>query len=269
MIVAVILILFTFRIEVPVPAEEGLLVNFGFDETGDGLYEPAPQPAASAPPPPSSGDEGADDALLTQDFEEAVEVKKSEPTPEELRKQAEARAAEQKRREEAEAERKRREQEEAEKRRREEEQRRLNEIANRTKNAFGNTANTGTTGQSEGVAGGQGNQGVPTGTVGVRNYGPGGGTGNSNISYRLDGREMQSLPLPKYDYQEASIVAVEVTVNRDGIVTRADAGVKGSTTLDDNLLRVARDAAMKARFDKNPNAPEIQKGTIYFDFRLK
>jgi TonB family protein len=269
LMVAMLLIIISFKVRVPDPTEEGLLVNFGFDDTGEGLYEPAPQPEAATPPPPSSGDEGADEALLTQEFEEAVEVKKKEPTPEELKRAADARAAEQKRRDEAEAERKRVEQENAERLKREEEQRRLNEISNRTRNAFGNTGNTGTAGQSEGVAGGAGNQGVESGTAGVRNYGPGGGTGNSNISYDLAGRGYQSLPLPLYDYQGEGIVVVEVTVDRTGTVTKAVAGVKGSTTLDEYLLRVARDAALKAKFDSNPDAPAIQQGTIRYNFKLK
>ena len=101
--VAVLIIFVTFRIRIPEPAEEGLLVNFGFDETGEGLFEPAPEPVSPPPPPPSASAQGGEEALLTQDIEEAVEVKKKEPSPEELRKQAEARAAELKRREEAEA----------------------------------------------------------------------------------------------------------------------------------------------------------------------
>jgi colicin import membrane protein len=269
-IIAILIIFVSFKVKMPEPVEEGLLVNFGYDETGEGLYEPAPVPEAAPVPPPSSGDEGAaDDAILTQDFEEAVEIKKKEPDPEQLKREAEARAAEIRRREEAEAERRRIEQETAERLKREEEQRRLNEIKDRTRNAFGNAGNTGTAGQSEGVAGGQGNQGVESGTEGVRNYGPGGGTGNSNISYDLAGRRHQSLPLPKYDYQGEGRVVVEVTVDRSGTVTKAIAGVKGSTTLDEYLLRVAREAALKAKFDSNPAAPVIQKGTITYNFRLK
>jgi TonB family protein len=268
-LLALLIIFITFRVKIPEPVEEGLLVNFGFDETGNGLFEPAPQPVSVPPPPPSAGDAGADEALLTQDFEEAVEVEKKEPDPEELKKQAEARAAELKRREEAEAEKKRIEQETAERLRREEEQRRIDQANARARSAFGNTGNTGTAGESEGVAGGQGNQGVKSGTEGVRNYGPGGGTGNSNISYDLAGRRHQSLPLPRYDYQEEGKVVVEVTVDRSGTVTKATAGVKGSSTLDAYLLRVAYEAAMRAKFDSNPDAPIIQKGTITYIFKLK
>ena len=266
-LLAILIIIVTFRVKMPELSEEGLLVNFGYDETGEGLYEPAPQPVQPPPPPPSTGDEGSEEAILTQDFEEAPEVEKKEPDPEELRKQAEARAAEIKRQQETEAERKRLEQEAAEKRRIEEEQRRIQQTNARTRNAFGNTGNTGTTGQSEGVAGGQGNQGVPSGTEGARTYGPGGGTGDSNISYDLGGRGFQSLPKPPYDYQGEGKVVVEVTVDQSGRVTNARAGVTGSTTADEYLLRVAREAALKARFDVSPNTP-IQKGTITYNFKL-
>jgi colicin import membrane protein len=272
-LLAILIIFITFRVKMPELSEEGLLVNFGYDETGQGLYEPAPQPVQPPPPPPSAGDQEADEAVLTQDFEEAPEVEKKQPDPEELRKQAEARAAAEKRRQEeaAIAARIRREQEITDSLHRveEEKQHRIQATNARAANAFSKTSATGTAGQSEGVTGGPGNQGVESGTVGVRTYGPGGGTGNSSISYELGGRGYQSLPLPKYDYQGEGVVAVNVTVDREGKVTKAVAGGKGSTTLDEYLLKVAREAALKARFDSKPDAPVIQQGTIYYNFKLK
>jgi len=270
LLLAVFLITVSFKARptMPVEVEEGLLVNFGFDETGEGLFEPAPQVEEAPPPPPSTGEEGTDEAILTQDFEEAIEVKKAEPTPEELKKLEDARIAERERREEAEAERKRIEQETAERIRREEEQRKLNQINDRTRNAFGNAGNVGESGTSEGVAGGEGNQGVETGSVGVRNYGPGGGTGNGTISYSLGDRKYQTLPVPKYDLQDEGKVVVEISVDRAGNVTKALPGVKGSTTINDYLLKAAKEAAMKAKFDENTNAPLLQKGTITYHFKL-
>lgn len=253
----------------PVEVEEGLLVNFGYDQTGEGLFEPAPAPAEAIPPPPATGEAKENDAVLTQDFEEAPEVKKKEPTAEDLRKKEEARLAEVKRREEAAAERKRIEQENAERLKREEEQRRLNQIQDRTRNAFGNAGNTGESGTSEGVAGGPGNQGVETGTPGAPNYGPGGGTGNGPVSYKLGDRKFRSLPVPEYNYQDEGIVVVEISVDRQGNVTKAVAGIKGSTTLDEYLLRVAHNAAMQAKFDRSDEAPLLQKGTITYIFKLK
>ncbi len=266
---ALLIIFVTFRVKVPDPVEEGLLVNFGFDETGGGLIEPAPQPVSPPPPPPSSGDEGGEEALLTQDFEEAVEVEKKEPDPEELKRQAEARAAEIRRELEAEAQRQRLAREAADRRQREEEQRRIDEANAKARSAFGNTGNTGTTEQSEGVAGGQGNQGVESGTEGVRTYGPGGGTGNSNISYDLAGRKHQSLTRPSYDIQDEGTVTVEVRVNRSGDVVMVRAGVPKTTVRDARLIEAARQAALKTKFDNNPNAPETQVGTITYIFKLK
>jgi colicin import membrane protein len=259
LLLVLFLVLASFNVKptMPVEVEEGLLVNFGFDETGEGLFEPAPA-AEALPPAPAAVKAEGDNAILTQDFEEAPAVKKVESTAEEL-----------KRREEAAAERRRMEEENAERIRREEEQRRLNQINDRTRNAFGNAGNVGESGTSEGIAGGEGNQGVETGTVGVRNYGPGGGIGDGAPSYRLGDRKVQSLPVPRYDNQTEGVVVVEISVDRKGNVTKAVAGVRGSTTLDEYLLREARDAAMKAKFDSNENAPLLQKGFIYYNFKLR
>lgn len=269
LLLALLIIFITFRVEIPEPTEEGLLVNFGFDETGDGLFEPAPEPVTPPPPPPSAGDDGGEEALLTQDFEEAVEVKKKEPSPEELRKQAEARAADLKRREEAEAERKRVEQETAERLKREEEQRRVDQTNARVSGALSNKANTGTTGQSEGVAGGPGNQGTPTGTPGAPNYGPGGAAGDGKPSYSLGGRQALVLPKPELDYQMAEVVVVDVTVDRSGKVINAVPGARGSSTFAEAYLKAAQEAAMKAKFDSKPDAQLIQKGTITYYFKLQ
>ena len=54
---------------------------------------------------------------------------------------------------------------------------------------------------------------------------------------------------PKDHYQEDGRVVVEIYVDRSGKVTQAIPGVKGSTTLNEYLLKVAKDAAMKASFD--------------------
>ncbi len=268
-LVAVIIIFVTFRVSTPEPVEEGLLVNFGFDETGEGLFEPAPQPVSPPPPPETAGEQGGDEALLTQDFEEAVEVEKKEPDPAELRRQAEARAAELKRREEAEAERKRIEQENAERLKREEEQRRIDQARARAQGAFSNAGNVGTSGQNQGVAGGQGNQGVESGTPDAPTYGPGGGRGTEGISFDLGGRKAQSLFKPPYDIQKDGIVVVAISVDRTGRVTEATPGIKGSTTLEVDLLRLAKEAALKTRFEISNDAPFIQKGTITYVFRLK
>jgi TonB family protein len=95
------------------------------------------------------------------------------------------------------------------------------------------------------------------------------GTGEAGVSYNLAGRGFQKLPPPKYDYQGGGRVVVEISVDRNGNVTQAIPGAKGSTTLDEYLLKVAKEAAMEAKFETKRDAPPIQKGTIAYNFILK
>jgi TonB family protein len=115
-------------------------------------------------------------------------------------------------------------------------------------------------GGKDGSGGGKGGgQGTGTGT----GIGPG-------ISFDLkDRKSIGSLPKPEYKHQVEGTVVVEVTVDKDGKVTQATAGVRGSTTLDESLCESARQAALQARFDKKPDAPAYQKGTITYNFRLQ
>jgi len=270
-VILALLIFVAFVPPEPPEIEEGILVNFGTDETGLGMIEPSAPPVqeeTSPPPPAASPKVQADEPLITQNDEEAPEVKKVDPEAE--KKRREKLEADRKLREQIEAERKRKEQEEMERKRIEAEQKRQADIMNRTRDALANSKNAGTTSKSEGEAGGTGNQGVPTGAVDSKNRGEGGGFGNQgNISYDLGGRGFQSLPKPVYEYQEEGKVVVEVSVDRSGKVTQAIPGIKGSTTLNEYLLKVAKEAALKARFDPKSDAPVIQKGTITYNFILR
>lgn len=295
-IIVVVLIISGFKTPLPLPEEEGILVNFGYDQTGSGILEPAVSSSSQASSPETEEGEtdnvaeiieevaqAAEDITepeqenLTQDFEEApvVEKKVDKPDPqEEARKKAEA---ERIKKQEIEAERLKKEAAEIARQKRiadslqrvaEEREQRLSDIRNRTMNALNNSAGTGT-GENQGIAGGEGNQGVETGAAGVNKYGDGSGTGTEGISYDLAGRSMITQVKPKYDIQNEGIVVVEVTVDRNGNVTQAVAGVKGSTTLEDYFLRVAREAAMATKFDRKPDATVIQKGTITYHFILR
>jgi len=140
---------------------------------------------------------------------------------------------------------------------------------------------------SEGNKNIAGDQGDPNGTLASKALGGKGGKGGSGggsgggigsgvgpntgggISFNLAGRNRLSLPNPEYKQQVEGVVVVEVTVDKDGKVTQAVAGVKGSTTLDEALLEAARKAAILARFDRKPDAPAFQKGTITYRFRLQ
>ena len=270
-VVIAILLLYGFSAPLTPAQEEGILVNFGTDATGFGLIEPSPpssQEEASAPPQAAAVKNPGEEQLLTQNKEEAPAVKKVDPEAE--KKHLEKIEADKKHREELDAERVIKAQEEIEKKKIKAEQKRQTDIMNRTKNALANSMNSGTNSTSEGIAGGTGNQGVPNGSVDSQNHGEGGGTGNSGrISSSLQGRGSLKLPQPKYDYQGEGIVVVEVSVDRTGKVIQAVPGVKGSSALDDYLLKVAKDAAMQATFEVKADAPEVQKGTITYKFKLK
>ncbi len=322
-IILLLLIIFGFITPLPLPEEEGILVNFGNTNQGRGLREPAPRkqtppPVAkekkqvevkketTPPPPPKSKPappKPAKQEVMTQDFEKtaAIESAKKKKREEERKRKEELdrkRKIEEQQRQErlekerqeelerqrlAEIERKRQEelerqrkaeeerkrQEEAERLRKEQEQKRISEINNRAANAFGSggagTIDSKSTGQ--GVTYPGGNQGNPNGSANSNNYGNGGGAGNG-VSFNLSGRSALSLPKPYYPGNEEGIVVVKVTVNKYGKVTNAEPGARGSTTYNAQLVAAAKQAALKAKFNLDENAPAFQQGTITYRFVL-
>jgi len=85
----------------------------------------------------------------------------------------------------------------------------------------------------------------------------------------LKGRNPLSLPKPEYTRQEKGVIVVEVIVNQYGDVVEAAGGKKGSTITDNNLVKAAEKAALKAKFDTKTNAPPRQTGTITYTFILE
>ena len=78
----------------------------------------------------------------------------------------------------------------------------------------------------------------------------------------------QAKPIyPKWIYEEG-LIMVEVTVNRDGIVTQAKAGIKGSTNMHGELLEASKNAALQTRYNPEPNAPEYQLEILSYNYRL-
>jgi hypothetical protein len=335
-IILIILIFLGFFTPLPLPGEEGILVNFGNTDNGLGDREPSPArnkkqtppppkqeekkvtppPAKTTPPPPVSQPkpEPAKEVAMTQDYEKTVAIdaadkKKREEEKkrkeeldlkkrqeQELLKRQQEEDAEQKRiaeaerkrleeiervkREEAEkqakeeAERKARE--EAERQRQAEEQRKINEINSRTAGAFANSGDgSGGQGNGDGKSQGKtfpgGNQGVPTGDANANKYGPGGsgnGEQGSGVSYSLSGRTATSLPKLKYPGNDAGIVVVKVTVDKYGKVTSAEPGARGTTIANQDFWNEAKQAALKAKFNLDNNAPAFQQGTISYRFVL-
>lgn len=91
---------------------------------------------------------------------------------------------------------------------------------------------------------------------------------STKYGYSLSGRKAISLPIPKCtENQEGKIVA-QIWVNQSGDVVRVECPATGSTINNGKLISVAKEAAHKARFNADGNAPEEQIGTITFVFKL-
>ncbi len=119
---------------------------------------------------------------------------------------------------------------------------------------------------SQGQSTGTGDQGKPNGTQSSNNYnGNGGGNGTN---YSLAGRSSVALPKPEYGSNKQGTVVVQIWVDRNGNVTRAEFQPKGSNTADGDLVGKAIAAARKARFNADAAAPEEQKGTITYIFKI-
>ena len=96
--------------------------------------------------------------------------------------------------------------------------------------------------------------------------------GNTNKSgdpnYNLAGRAALTKPKEQPNCEEEGRVVVSIEVNKKGKVVRAVSGVKGTTNTADCLLKPAREAALNTNWNADPNAPNIQKGTIIYQFSL-
>ena len=258
--------------------ESGMLINFGDTETGSGAIEPAkntPPPVKQTPPPPPPkqvATSSPKEALNTQDFEEAAAIASAKKKAEKEKKQKENQEALERQQEIEHL--KKIEQEKAleVERLRQEELKRIEEarlakeaqaeaIRQQTSNAFGK-ANSNA--QSQGTTTGNGNQGSTNGGLDTNGNGLG-----TNGNWSLAGRNLiGSLPKPTYNVQKEGVVVIEIAVDKLGNVISAQAILKGSTTQDAQLWKLAKEAALKAHFNANPAAASKQIGTITYHFEL-
>ena len=96
-----------------------------------------------------------------------------------------------------------------------------------------------------------------------------GNTGSgSGGNYNLAGRKALSKPKEQPDCQEEGVVVVRIQVDKSGKVIYALAGVKGTTNSAACLLKPAKAAALKTRWNVDEKAPSKQTGTIIYKFSL-
>lgn len=264
-----LLLLFLFIVfKTPLPpfpdaGSPGIEVNFGTSEDGMGDVQPREESSLKNSQAPELTEEmktkiekleaPQEDAVVTQETEDAPEVLKEKPKPEAVTKPVETPVKEV----------------EAPK-----------PVVNASAIYKGKSKTQGGSAGSEGETGKPGDQGSPDGSMDSKYHGPGGGNGNSpgeygpggdggGISYSLGGRKSQKIPLPEYTQQVEGRVVVEISVDKMGNVISAKPGVKGSTTTNSYLLEKAKQAALRAKFNAKPDAPDEQRGTIVYNFLLK
>ena len=87
---------------------------------------------------------------------------------------------------------------------------------------------------------------------------------------KIAGRRVDGvLPKPGYGVQAEGTVVVKIWVNQYGEVTKAQAGVEGTSVTDKTLWQAAYKAAMGAHFNMDASAPALQEGTITYIFRMR
>jgi hypothetical protein len=89
-------------------------------------------------------------------------------------------------------------------------------------------------------------------------------SGESNIEYFLEKRFHIKLPIPVYLAEGGGKVKVEITVDREGRVTKAEPIIE--PFLSEQILSYAKTAALRTRFNASNDAPAQQFGYIIYTF---
>jgi outer membrane biosynthesis protein TonB len=231
----VALLFLALRTPLPLPGEEGVEVSLGDAVTGSGLTQPEKikpvqriEPIVPRPEPKK---------IIQQEVEEAPALEEEKPEEKKVKEDVEKKPAEEIKKEP-----------------------KVNPNAlykphQKDQSESGNQG-SGQEQADQGKVTGSKESKKPDGTAGM----------GDGVSFNLEGRGSVHLPKPAYDTPEQGKVVVTIWVNKQGKVTRALEGAKGTTITSLKLRKLARDAALKAVFTPDPNAPELQKGTITYNF---
>lgn len=234
----------------PVPAEQGVEVDLGYSVDGMGLIQP--ENSGSGTPVRQTAapiERNEDEAIITQNSEEAPAIK--EKQKEIVRKEVVKKKIESKPDPKPEPEVKA------------EPEKVVQQVDQRS--LFKGNSKQGNPGGSEGITGKPGDQGNPDGLKDVKRYdGNGGSGGGPKVS--LGGRGTKYLDKPQAEVTERGEVVVDIWVDRNGRVTKAQIATKGTSIVSQSLRDIAVRAAQKSTFVADPDAAELQKGTITYTF---
>ena len=272
-VLLVLLLFLALRTPLPLPGEEGVEVNLGYDETGYGQVQdnnpppkatpPPKQKVQPTPPPEPEPEPQQQEENLTQEVEEApaLEKKVEEKKPEKkIEKEPEKKPPEEKVEPKKEPEKVEPEPEKTvEEKPKEEPKPEVN------KRALFKGSSKNKDGKSQGETKGGGDMGKPHGYKDSQRYDGQGGQGNG-IAFSLGGRGSKYLEKPALDkFKETGKVVVSIWVDRDGKVVRAIV-IKGTEVVDSNQRKIAVEAALNSTFTQDPTAPAEQRGTITYVF---
>jgi outer membrane biosynthesis protein TonB len=279
LLLLVALLFIALRTPLPLPGEEGVEVNLGYDDRGYGQIQedspppeatPQPQPVEEVTPPePEPEPEIAEEDIITQNIEEApiideeiVEEKPEEPVEKPIEKpeiKPEPEKIVEKKPEEKPVDTIPVIEEPVE----EVVIEKPKPVVN-TRALYKGSSNS-DTGSSQGITEGPGDQGKPHGDKESEKYDGRGGKGNGP-SFFLGGRGSVNLETPSTQVTEQGSVVVSIWVDREGQVKKAQVNPKGTTVLDARLRQIAVDAALNSTFTTDQSAAELQRGTITYNF---
>jgi protein TonB len=279
----------------PLPGEEGVEVNLGYDEQGYGDVQEESAPPESQPTPPPQQMEqlqpeqeeiiepepeliepepqAAEEDMLTQDVEEApaLDEKKedieeeTEPVEKEPEKEVEKKPEPVKEIVEDKPEEKPVDSTYISES--EEETEAVVEEPKPTVNqrALYPGTSTNKEGSNQGNTQGPGDMGKPTGYKESEGYDGKGGIGNG-ISFGLQGRGSMLLEAPSKDFEEVGDVTVTIWVNREGKVIKAEIDRSKTEFYNELQWKQAKDAALNSKFEAKQDAPEEQRGWITYTY---
>lgn len=242
---------FGFTTPLPLPAEQGIAINFGTSDEGMGDVQPEnsgdnqAQNDAPATQQQNSSSSSGQQNVATQDVEEAPSVRanpnpkvtprNTDPTP----KPSETPVEDPK-----------------------------PTINNRALYRTGTGSGAG--GGSQGQTGRPGDQGSRDGSRNTDRQGEGGRGGlDGDPTYSLLGRSIRYRPPIDNNFGQPGTVIIEITVNNRGEVIRAvqGKGTKGVTS--SSQIQKCIEIALKTTFSPSSQTTEDQKGSMTFIFNVE
>lgn len=247
--IVIVLLLFLFGLKYfDPPIEQGIAVNFGTTDFGSGEVQPLEQIQTSpsqTQAQPETTEPVVEEEVVTQDNEVAPVIQKEEK-PKQITTPTETKPKEQTKVEPI-----------------------PDQSTTDVLSSFVNAPKQEGAAQSgEGDDNKAGDKGSPDGDPNASSYYgmKEGLDGDGN--YLLGGRRAIDKVIIVQDCNQEGIVVVDIDVDRNGNVTKAIPGVRGTTNNSRCLLDPARQAALRTKFNSDANAPARQMGRIIYRFSL-